>query len=67
MSQYLAGKSELRDDANKNSNSSDNICGSSAITEVHPIAHAEESSILQGQLEYVFPSQSYFTKMENGI
>ncbi|XP_022947678.1 uncharacterized protein LOC111451473 isoform X1 [Cucurbita moschata] len=47
----LAGKSELHDDGNKNSNSSDNICGSSAITELHPAAQAEESSILsQGQL-----------------
>ncbi|XP_038900524.1 uncharacterized protein LOC120087720 isoform X2 [Benincasa hispida] len=47
----LTGKSELHDYAKKNSNSSDNICGSSGITELHPTAHAEESSILQGQQE----------------
>lgn len=68
LSQYLAGESELHDDANKNSNSSDNICGSSAIIELHPTAQAEDSIFLsQGQAEYVFPSQTNFTKMDDEI
>uniref|UniRef100_A0A9I9EKT2 PHD finger transcription factor n=1 Tax=Cucumis melo TaxID=3656 RepID=A0A9I9EKT2_CUCME len=46
----LAGKSDLHDAANKNKNSSDNICGSSVITELHPTAH-NEGSILQEQVE----------------
>ncbi|KAA0067312.1 putative PHD finger transcription factor [Cucumis melo var. makuwa] len=46
----LSGKSDLHDAANKNKNSSDNICGSSVITELHPTAH-NEGSILQEQVE----------------
>ncbi|XP_031743821.1 uncharacterized protein LOC101206451 isoform X2 [Cucumis sativus] len=61
----LSGKSELHDAVNKNSNSSDNICGSSVITKLNPTAHTENSILKEQEIAATNNSPSLVINLGN--